>query len=180
MRTLNRNERLLSIALGTVLFLLLNLVGMKWVSSQMSAARANIDSLQSDAGAEKALLSQRPFWDSRGKWMKAHPPEIFDERTSRSKFIDDIQAGIQAKKLHIDQQQPLETEHDDLLAITLIDLTLEGHLEDIVRWLYSIQQPGAYCLVRTFTLNQAEDGKTMQLQIRLGKVFRTGDMPATP
>jgi hypothetical protein len=180
MRPLNRNERLLATLLGAAAFLVLNLFGMKWVSNHTAATRADIARFKSEADAARALLKERPYWNVRQDWVTAHPPEAYDDKTSRAKFVQSVQEGLDRQKLKIESQQPLETEHEGRLAVTGIELTVTGRLESIVRWLYALQQPGNYQFVRSFTLRQAEDGNTMQAVVRLGKVFRSGDLASYP
>lgn len=176
MRALNRNEQLLALALGGALFLVLNLFGMRWVADQMRSGRAEIAQLESDAAAARQLLGQKSYWLGREGWLRAHPPELYDARTSRSKFVQEVQSSVTADKLQIAAQQPQADESQGRLATAWIDLTVTGRLEAIVHWLHTLQQPGKYEIARSFTLKQAEDGKTMELHVILGKIFRTGEL----
>jgi hypothetical protein len=180
MRPLNRNERLLATLLGAAAFLVFNLFGMKWVASHAATTRAEIARFKSEADAARALLKERPYWNARQDWVAANPPEPYDDKTSRAKFVNEITDSLKSYQLKADSQQPLETERDGRIAVTGIELSVTGRLESIVRWLYALQQPGSYLLVRSFTLRQADDGNTMQAVVRLGKVFRAGDLASYP
>ncbi len=180
MRPLTRNERLLAGALGALVFLFVNLAGMRWVSDQMRTQNTVIRQLETEVGVTRQLLKQRSYWEARQAWMAAHPPEVYDERMTRSKFLQEVQAGVQGKELKTDSQQPLDTERSGSLAIANIDLVLNGRLESIVRWLHTVQQPGKYVSIGNFTLKQGDDGNSMQLQVRLGKVYRAGGSAASP
>ncbi|MDD5200377.1 MAG: hypothetical protein PHC88_11315 [Terrimicrobiaceae bacterium] len=171
MRPLNRNEGLLAIALGALLFLFINIAGIRWVAGKMHGAHEEISRIETEAAAARLLLAERPKWIARQAWMEAHPPETYDDRNSR-KFVVDVPTSVQAAGLKIDSQQPLETVRDGRLAVAKIHLVIRGRLESIVRWLHATQQPGRYALVETFTLNQADDGNSMQLDVLLGKVYR--------
>ncbi|MGH8048378.1 MAG: hypothetical protein ACREKL_14135 [Chthoniobacterales bacterium] len=180
MRPLNRNERMLATLLGAVAFLVINFAGMKWVANRTTMTRAEITQLKTEAEAARNLLKQRPYWLVRQDWVAAHPPAAYDDKTSRAQFVQDVTEGMKKQSLTIEAQQPLETERDGRLAITGIELTVTGKLESIVRWLYSLQQPGNYQFVRSFTLRQSDEGTTMQAVVRLGKVFRSGDLASYP
>lgn len=180
MRALNRNERLLAGLLGGMAFLLVNLVGMRWIASQTAASRAEIARLTGEADAARTLLKERPYWLVRQDWVAQHLPPPYDEKTSRAQFVQEVVDSVQKHQLQTESQQPLETERDGRLAIAGIEITVNGRLEAIVRWLHALQQPGNYELIRSFTLRQAEDGNTMQAVVRLGKVFRAGDLAAYP
>jgi hypothetical protein len=180
MRPLNRNERLMAATLGALVFLFLNLAGMRWIADRMRETRAEISRMETESAAARTMLKQRPYWLARQDWVAKHPPEIYDERTSRSKYVQEIQASVQAQNLKIESQQPLETERDGRLALVGMEVTVEGRLEAIVRWLDALQQPGKYEAVRSFSLRQADDGNTMEATVRLGKVLRSGDLASYP
>jgi len=149
---------------------------MRWVSGQMRDGRAEIARLESDVAAARQLLAQEPYWLARQEWLKTQPPQPYDARTSRSKFVEEIQSSVTANNLQIAAQQPQADEAQGRLATTWIDLTVTGRLEAIVRWLHVLQQPGKYAVVKSFTLKQADDGNTMELHVLLGKVFRIGEL----
>ena len=174
MRPLNRNERLLAGALGALAFLFLNLAAMRWISEQMRTQRAAITQLEMEAQATRQLLKQRPYWVARQEWIAAHPPETYNELQTRAKFQREAQTSLQDKGLKIDSQQPQDTEHVGDLAVANLDLMMTGRLEAIVRWLHAVQQPGKSVSVGNFTLKQGEDGNSMQLEVRLAKVYRAG------
>jgi hypothetical protein len=180
MRPLNRNERLLAGALGAVVFLFINLAGMRWISDQMRVQKAAISQLESDAAATRTLLTQQPYWEARQGWVAAHPPDVYDDRTTRSKFLQEVQSDVQTQGLKIQSQQPLDTDRAGQMSVANIDLVLSGRLEAIVRWLHAVQQPGKYVTIGNFTLKQGDDGNSMQLQVRLGKVYRAGGPSASP
>lgn len=180
MRTLTRNERMLAGSLGALVILFVNLAGMRWVADQMRTEGAKIRQLETETQASRLLVKQRPYWIARREWVDAHAPEAYDDHSTRSKFQQEIQASVLSRKLKIDSQQPLDTEHNGDLAVANIDLVMTGRLEDIVRWLQATQQPGRYVSLGNFTLNQSDDGNSMQLQVRLGKVYRAVTPATSP
>jgi hypothetical protein len=180
MRPLNRNERLLATLLGASAFLVVNLFGMKWIASHATAAKAEIARSRSEVDAAKALLKERPYWTARQEWIAGHPPAAYDERTSQAQFVQTVQDSLGREGLKIEAQQPLPTERDGRLATAGYEVTVVGRLESIVRWLHALQQPGTYQFVRSLTLRQSDEGTTMQAIVRLGKVFRSGDLASYP
>ena len=180
MRPRTRNERMLSIAVGTCVFLLANLFGVRWVANEMRTWRRNITRLQGEVATARQVVQEAPYWHARQDWMNAHPLPAYDENQSLATLMQDLPAGIKRHNLKIEGQQPVGTEVNGSLAVVEIDFKLEGRLEDIVRWLHSIQQPGQYFIVRNFVLKQTQGRNTMNLDIRLGRVFRTGDIASSP
>ncbi len=180
MRPLNRNERLLAASFGAILFLVINLAGVRWVANQISVLHGDIHTLQTEGVAAREMLEQRPYYVAREAWLDAHPLPVYDERTSQSEFVQSVNQDLNAHKLRILSQVPQETTRAGALAFARIDLTINGRLEAIVRWLHAVQQPGKSLFTERFTLKQGEDGNSMELQVLLGKIYRAGGSAASP
>ncbi len=125
MRALNRNEQLLALALGGALFLVLNLFGMRWVAEPMRSGRAEIAQLESGC-RRRASIARQKFLLARPRGLACEPirPNSYDARTSRSKFVQEVQSSVTADKLQIAAQQPLADESQGRLATAWIDLDL--------------------------------------------------------
>lgn len=180
MRALNRNERMLALALGTCLFLVANMFAVRGIATKMRESRGEITRLRSEVAASRQVLAEKPYWEARERWIEDHPLPKYDDRVSGAEFLQEIQQSLKKRDLKIDSQQLMAAELSGSLATVDVNLTVEGQLEAIVRWLHTIQQPGSYHLVRSFELKKEGSGNTMQLQIRLGRVFRTGDLVSSP
>jgi hypothetical protein len=182
MRPLNRNERLLATALGVALFLIANMVGFKLMNARLQASKVEIVRLNAEAEQARLMLEQRPYWQARQTWVGDHPPDAYDAATSRAKYVQEVTTSLSENKLKTMAQQPQSDEHDPggRLAMVSIDLTVQGRLEKMVRWLQALQQPGKYEVIRSFTLKKGDDATTMEMQVRLGKVLRAGDLASYP
>lgn len=180
MRPLTRNERMLSLAVGTCVFLIANMLGVRWIAGELRAWRADIVRLKTEVAAAKQVMLEEPYWHARQAWMENHPLPRYDEEQSLANFLEEMRAGLKQRNLKIESQQPMAPEVLGSLATVDVALKVEGRLEDIVRWLHAVQQPGEYLLVRKFKLNQASGKNTMELDITLGRVFRTGDIASSP
>lgn len=180
MRPLTHNEKMLSLAVGTCVFLIANMLGIRWLAGEIRSWRADIEQLETQIAASEQVMEEAPYWNARQEWIASHPLPVFDESQSTAVFLQDIDSGLRQQNLKVDSKVPMAAELFGSLATIDVELKVEGRLEDIVRWLHAVQQPGQYHLVRRFKLNQAGNKNTMQMEIRLGRVFRTGDIVSSP
>jgi len=174
MRSLTVIEKRLGIAFGVILLVVLNIFVMRWLSSEIQTSRGQLTELEIETGSLKALVLERPYWETRAAWLDQNQAPAYAGQTTDSEFAERIQRETRQFDLAIENQQLLEAERLGDWVATPMDLTLRGSLEAIVRWLQSAQGPGKFISVQSFNLKQSEDGAGMILRIRLRQLFRGG------
>lgn len=180
MRKPTASERRLILMFGAVILVLLNLLVVKWYSGARQKLSAEVRQFEGTLAEYRALMEERPCWEARKQWMLAHPPEPHAGRESDSRFAEEIQRTLTESGLAIDSQQLREAERDGMLVKTGLELSVKGRLEQIVRWLNRVQQPGNYFAVEGLTLKCLDDGATMVGRVQVCKIFRTGGIAANP
>jgi hypothetical protein len=180
MRKPTASERRLIAVFGLLVFLLANFVALKWYSALRGNLSAQAASLTGTAAEYRSLLAERPRWEARRIWMESHPLDSHQGAGTDSQFAEEIQKTLTRNGLSIDAQQLDDPSPDGRLVEARIECTIKGRLEQIVRWLCDIQQPGRHLVVEAFTLRQTDDGDVMTANVRLGKVFRAVEISATP
>lgn len=172
MRKLSASELRLSAALGAALLIaLLAFVG-KWYLTRVAALKADIVQLEATRSEYVQLIEEKPFWVQRGEWMAAHPAEVYEGTASDSRFAEEIQRTVTGSGLIIESQDLHEAVRQGSLAKSVIELTARGSLEQLVRWLHAVQQPGRYVAVEALNLKKAGGDKEMSMRVRLAKIQR--------
>ncbi|MEI6337373.1 MAG: hypothetical protein WCQ57_02170 [Verrucomicrobiota bacterium] len=172
MRKPTVNERRLIAVFGGLLFLLLNLVVIKWYSSGRQQLSAQVTALEQSVAEYRALLTERPQWEARQHWMQDHPLETHQGREADSRFAEEIQRTLTQNGLSIEAQQLKDSTEEGGLIQAQLEFRAKGRLEQVLRWLCQIQQPGKHLVVQAFTLRRMDEGDTMNAHIRIGKIFR--------
>jgi len=180
MRKPTASERRLLAIFGIVIFLLANLVVVKWYSGQRKQLAARVTELEQTAVEYRSLLAERPHWEARKAWMTGHPLEPHEGAEANSRFAEEIQRSLTASGLSIDAQQLKESEQEGSLVQAQLEFSVKGRLEQVIRWLCQVQQPGNHLVVQAFTLRRLDEGDVMMARIRLGKIFRTGAVAQNP
>jgi len=180
MRKPTASERRLLALFGGLLFLLLNLVAIKWYSAGRHQLSAQVTALEQTAAEYRTLLTERPQWEARQHWMQDHPLEAHQGREADSRFAEEIQRSLTQNGLSIDAQQLMDSAQDGGLVQAQLEFSVKGRLEQVVRWLCQIQQPGNHLVVQAFTLRRIDAGDIMTARIRIGKIFRSAEVARTP
>ncbi len=172
-------RRLVAIFVGLI-FLLLNFFVIRWYSAGRQQLSAQVTALEQTAAEYRALLTERPQWEARQQWVQAHPLETHQGREAESRFAEEIQTTLTQNGLDIDAQQLKDSALDGGLVQAQLEFSVKGRLEQVIRWLCQIQQPGNHLVVQSLTLRRIDDGDTMNARIRIGKIFRAGKVAQTP
>lgn len=176
MRVPTSSERRLLMVFGLIIFLLANIIAGRWYFAAMGKLQADAATLKQTASEYRALLNERPRWEVRRQWLDAHPFPTHTGSESDSRFAEDVQSSLTRNHLTIEAQQIDDPIIDGRLLETRFEFTAKGNLENVIRWLCEIQQPGQHVALESITLRQTEDAMTAK--IRLGKIFATE--PAAP
>ncbi len=179
MRKPNLRELRLLLIFGAMLFVIVNLVLVKW----HSAARAKITGqiLQQEQAVKEfqTLLAEGPYWETRHQWLLANPLEPHLGQKTDSGFAEQMQKSFTENGLVIDSQQMKDTTRQDRLTETVLEFTVKGRLEQIIRWLSQVQQPGRHVVIQSISLRRLDEGEAMVARIRISKIFGLAALPAS-
>lgn len=165
---------------GAMIFLIGNLVLVRWYSTTRQGLSDRIVQLEQAASEYRLLLDEAPRWQARQQWIEAHPLEDHRGSESDSRFAEQMQQAVTQNGLVIDSQQLHDSAFEDGLVEAQLEFTVKGRLEQVVRWLNQIQQPGNHLVVQAFTLRRLDEGDAMVVRIRIGKIFRVAQMASNP
>lgn len=171
MRPLTSKEKRLGIIFAVIALLAINLIVMRWLSTEIQTMRGRLAELNIENQSLRSLVLERPYWETRSTWLKENQPSVYAGQSTDSEFAERIQREIRTYNLTIENQQLLGSERLGDWVFTPMDLTLRGNLESIVRWLQSAQGPGKFMSVQSFNLRQSDDATGMILRIRLRQLF---------
>ncbi|PTX95871.1 hypothetical protein DB345_08660 [Spartobacteria bacterium LR76] len=170
MRKLSPSETRLLVIFGCVIALIANLFALRWYVGARRAALERISDLRSMGAEYRSVVAERPVWEARQRWMEANPPQAYAGWQTESAFAEDIQKSLQKEGIAIDSQSLRESRHEGDLVRMELELSLKADLEHIVRWLYSIQQPGRYIVIEEMTLKCLDKGDTMIVRLRVTRI----------
>lgn len=171
MRKLTSGERKLSIVFGSMIFVLLNVLVLKHLMASSQRIHQRILTLDASLQENRELLKDRPYWESRQKWLAATPMGNYLAGESDSKFAESLQKSLTDAGLAIESQQLHEAKLANGVFSVSLDVVAKGRLEQIVRWLQQVQQPGKFLVVRAFSLKRFDEGSGMVARMTVCQLF---------
>ncbi|HEY5792117.1 MAG TPA: GspMb/PilO family protein [Chthoniobacterales bacterium] len=171
MRKISKNEIRLLLILGGAVALMANVLLLRHGIGIVMRDRDEIAALRTQYASYLHVLDQASDWKARGEWRKQHPLPIYDASKSDSDFVERVQRSLTASGLHIQEQQLKESVKKDAFVAISLNLKITGELENLVRWMTSLQKAGSYSEIRNFTLKAADDPSTMVATMDLFQFF---------
>lgn len=180
MKKPNPNERRLLIIFGALIFLILNILAIRWVSSWKQSLTGQVDQLEQTVTGLQSFLEERAYWETRQVWMQAHPLEIHPGQEADSQFAEEIQKTLTQSGLNIDAQQIRDSIQEKGLITSELEFRVKGQLEQVIRWLCQVQQPGKHVVIEALTLRRPDGEDAIIAQVQIRKIFRTAGLATPP
>jgi hypothetical protein len=176
MRNLNPNERRLLFILLAAGLLIGNLLLLRTLSGFLSSKRSEIQTLRIQLAENERWIGQGPFWLARSEWVALNPPEPYRNQTEHV-FFNQAKQDVAKFGLEIPETPPPTLKLENRGGFAEVSVTfpeLTGTLEDLIRWMTNLQQPGKYTTVRSFTLKSAADPTRVEAtDVILSHLFTT-------
>lgn len=180
---MNRREQTLALALGTILLL----GGFAFGFVKLNAWKKEIErrdySMMQDRVRAEELLQQKEYWMTRSDWLAKKQP-VFIKRADANNELLDIVTKT-AKEAGVSAGPPQPQQLDERLGLKAAGVTVNatGELEQILRWLYKLQQsPEAFISIEGMTLkpDQEDLKKVMVNDLHVKKWYRDGGAASKP
>ena len=168
-RTLNnREKRLLGACLLTIV-----VVGTSFAWGAYAKKRKGLDveieALTQQRNDNKALLERRAYWTKRMNWLDEHLPYTDSALRSQGQLLEELQTSTLDAELKITGQTLLDSVLFDHYAEVAINVKVRGDQEKLLRWLYMLQSPEKFQVIKSFEfeLDTKAKEKTPQAQCNL-------------
>ncbi|HEY5752046.1 MAG TPA: hypothetical protein VIT21_02765 [Chthoniobacterales bacterium] len=169
MRKLTPLEKKLIIALGATIFILANLFGVSALLRQRNALKLESIQLRGEEQDAAMWLSEKELWLKRKEWLDARQPKIGQAEVAQPQFFQDLQKSARAQNLAIDEQGFGEISETPQYQAVTVRMRVSGSLENVIKWLVTIQQPDQFQAVTNFSLRSDKDPPKVNLELEIAK-----------
>ena len=115
---------------------------------------------EEDLAEIDSLLEERDLWMTRNDWLNANQPPF----TSQEEINNEIFEAAKARNFEgvetsgIKYLEPVSTPYYEQAGVSL---TASGSLEDVFRWIHSVQRPSEFRVVRNIRVipDEQENGR---------------------
>ncbi|HEY5892729.1 MAG TPA: hypothetical protein VIT91_05805 [Chthoniobacterales bacterium] len=171
MRKLTSLEKKLLIALGATIFILANLFGVSALLKQRNALKLQSIQLRGAEQDAAMWLSEKEVWLKRKEWLDARQPRISQAEVAQPQFFQDLQKSARAQNLAIDEQGFGEISETAQYKAVTVRMRVSGTLENVIKWLVTIQQPELFQAITHFSLRSEKDPPKVNLELEIAKWY---------
>jgi hypothetical protein len=168
---MNQRERMMTMVIAAILFLLINIFVWRLVLGSISNARRELATRKSTRAEQVVYMRERDLWAKREQWLeKTQPPMKGAEEAST--LLDQVKQV--AGKYNVLVENPAigagETTPTHQTAFASIETS--SHWPDLVHFLYDVQQPDAFIVFENVSLAvDNSDATIMRGKFKIARWF---------
>lgn len=171
-------ERLLSLGVGGVVFLLFNLLLWSWLLGAIKETRTELASVSSKRKEQSLFMKERELWTRREKWLQQHQP-VMKSAEEASTLNDQLKAIADKHKVLIENPQIGTGETTPTRRTVFASIETKSPWPPLVHFLYDVQQPESFVVFENVNLAvDNTDPTQMKGKFRIARWF--APTPAKP
>jgi hypothetical protein len=166
---MSQRERIMTLAVAGILFLLVNIFIWRWLLGTISGSRSELATRRATRSEQTVYLKERELWAKRDQWLQKTQP-VLKGAEEASTLLDQLKQI--AGKYNIVIENPAigtgETTPNHQAVFASIESS--SHWPELVHFLYDVQQPDAFIVFES--VNLAVDGSDATMMRGKLKVAR--------
>jgi Tfp pilus assembly protein PilO len=177
MSTLSFKEKNLLLILGVVLLYGVAALSYKPKMTSLNIAKRNYEREAKKLQEERALIAARNDWTQRYETMRSMMPPFPYERDVVTYWLSMMDAAASRQGLTISNRQAnKEVEVGDVYELPIDCSSWEGTLEQLVKFLYDLDQKGAMLDMRQLTIRTSTKQGFLKGSFTLYCAYMRGDV----
>jgi hypothetical protein len=157
---LNKRERILSAAVAGVVFLLVNWYIWGKLLGSLDQARADLAARESTRKVQDVFIRERALWEKRAQWLKDHQPTLKGPGEA-STLLDQIKQIAGKQNVVLENPAIGTSDATPERQAVFASFDVKSPWPPLVHFLYDVQQPEAFVVFESFTLNIDPSDPTM-------------------
>jgi hypothetical protein len=171
LRKLTKSERRLSTVLGLAVFAMLNFYGISYLLDEHAGLAHKIGELQGQQRSDDLWLRERGLWLTRKEWLDSRQPHVPAGIVPQSELLESLTKSAKDHALTIEEQSFGEMKNTPDYRSVAVKLKLSGKLENVVKWLVTIQQPEQFQAVTNFVLKSTDSPPNVNLELEVARWY---------
>jgi hypothetical protein len=141
---MNRRERLLSLAIVAVIFLLANLLIWNWLIGAISRARSELADRSAALKEQQIFAQERPLWTKRSQWLEKHQPVLKNSGEAQTGLLDELKRVAGKYDILIENPAIGPGETTPTHQAVFASIETKSEWPPLVHFLYEVQQPESF------------------------------------
>lgn len=164
-------ERMLSLGVSAVVFVLFNLLLWSWMLGAVRQARAQLVSLQSSRTQQTVFMKERELWSKRQQWLLQHQP-VVKSPAEASTLLDQLKQIAEKHNVLIENPQIGSGETTPNHQTVFAAIETKSAWTPLVHFLYDVQQPESFIVFESINLAvDSSDPTMMKGKFRIARWF---------
>jgi hypothetical protein len=149
---MNRRERMLASIVAGVVFLFINLFVWSWIFGAIGRAQTELADRKSQRQQQAMFMKERDLWTKREQWLQQHQP-VSKGAGEPSTLLEQQLRPIAAKyNVLLENPQIGSGESTPDHQSVWASLETKSHWDDLIHFLYDVQQPDAFIVFENVNL----------------------------
>ena len=168
---LSKRERTLLLAIGGIVFVVLNLLVWSWLLGALHRAQTDLAVRQSSRMEQSIFMKERDLWVKRDQWIKKHQPGLSGPGEP-SKLLDQIKPIAAKYNVLIENPQIGSGEATPVHQTVYNSIETKSGWPDLVHIHYDLQQPEKFIVFEGVTLSiDSSDPTVMRGRFKIARWF---------
>jgi hypothetical protein len=166
---MNQRERVMTLAIAAILFLLINIFLWRMVLGGISNSRRELAARKSTRAEQVVYMKERDLWAKREQWLEKTQP-IMKGPEEAPDLLEQLKQVAGKYNVLIENPAIGSGETTPTHQTVFASVETSGHWPDMVHFLYDVQQPEAFVVFET--VNLAVDGNDATMMRGKFKIAR--------
>jgi len=141
---MNRRERILSLAVGGIVFGLLNLFLWSWVLGAIKQTRADLAQRKFMRKEQEVFVRERDLWTQRDQWLEKNQPPFAGAGEASTLLEQQLKPVAAKHNLLLENPQIGSGETTPSHQTVWASVDTKSDWKSLVHFLYDVQQPDAF------------------------------------
>ncbi|MGA3169725.1 MAG: GspMb/PilO family protein [Chthoniobacteraceae bacterium] len=142
--TLSSRERTLAVAMGAVVFILLNLVLLSAFSRRNTALRVELAERQNDWTEMRQLLGEQTLWSARDAALTAKQPVLDNESAAGVELLETVRSIAKKNGVTTDNESIGGVNRGQWYRSVPISLDAHSTWPALISFFYTLQKPDQF------------------------------------
>jgi hypothetical protein len=167
----NRREKILLGLFLVALLVVVLIFGGSFVNRSLREKNSALRQREAHLAELQIWLQSGEAIQTREKWIATAPPPAYVPQQSEAAFVHDIQASLSGTGIETVEQKLQESHPAGTFVEVPYDLILNCSLEQLVKWLYAYQKPGAYRVISQIRLKSDQNAEKVHAEVSVVQLF---------
>ncbi len=169
---MNQRERILALAVGALLFLLVNFAVWSALFGMSAGARAEYAEQRTTRKEQKVYLDEEKMWQKRADWLKKNQPALSNPAEASS-LLTQVKQVAGKYDVQLDDPQIGAVESTPSYQSVSATFETKSGWEPLVHFLYDAQRPSAFTVFEQVNLMvDGNDATVMHGRFKIAKWFK--------